>query len=111
MNHQLNRPLFDEDPEVRILGYGKEEIWKQIFTRSARTCCSDGVRTAGEFDSQSAAIKYTERLADAGPEPSVGMVGARCDSALAETMIDPFKAEVIHSWDHENSQMLSNGKP
>jgi hypothetical protein len=28
----LNRPLFAGDPEVRILGYGKEQMWKQIFT-------------------------------------------------------------------------------
>ena len=24
----LNRPLFAGDPEVRILGYGKEQMWK-----------------------------------------------------------------------------------
>ena len=24
----LNRPLFAEDPEVRMLGYGKEQMWK-----------------------------------------------------------------------------------
>jgi putative transposase len=41
-------------------------------------------------------IKYTERLADAGLEPSVGTVGCSYDNALAETMIDLFKAEVIH---------------
>ena len=28
----VNRPLFAGDPEVRILGYGKEQMWKQIFT-------------------------------------------------------------------------------
>ena len=28
----LTRPLFAGDPEVRILGYGKEQMWKQIFT-------------------------------------------------------------------------------
>ena len=28
----LNRPLFAGDPEVRILGYGKEQMWQQIFT-------------------------------------------------------------------------------
>ena len=41
-------------------------------------------------------IKYTERLADAGLEPSVGTVGCSYDNALAETMIGLFKAEVIH---------------
>ena len=24
----LNRPLFGGDPEVRMLGYGKEQMWK-----------------------------------------------------------------------------------
>jgi hypothetical protein len=28
----MNRPGFTGDPEVRILGYGKEQMWKQIFT-------------------------------------------------------------------------------
>ena len=28
----LSRPLFAGDPEVRILGYGKEQMWKQILT-------------------------------------------------------------------------------
>ena len=46
--------------------------------------------------SQYLSIKYTERLADAGLEPSVGTVGCSYDNALAETMIGLFKAEVIH---------------
>ena len=32
MNVWVNRPDFTGDPEVRILGYGKEQMWKQIFT-------------------------------------------------------------------------------
>lgn len=46
-------------------------------------------------------IKYTERLADAGLEPSVGSVGDSYDNALAETINGLYKAEVIHrkgSW-------------
>ena len=46
--------------------------------------------------SQYLSIKYTQRLADAGLEPSVGTVGCSYDNALAETMIGLFKAEVIH---------------
>jgi transposase InsO family protein len=41
-------------------------------------------------------IKYTERLAEAGIEPSVGSVGDSYDNALAETVNGLFKAEVIH---------------
>jgi transposase InsO family protein len=40
-------------------------------------------------------IRYTERLAEAGIEPSVGSVGDSYDNALAETIIGLFKAEVI----------------
>ena len=46
--------------------------------------------------SQYVSIKYTERLSDAGIEPSVGSVGDSYDNALAETVIGLFKTEVIH---------------
>jgi transposase InsO family protein len=46
--------------------------------------------------SQYLSIKYTERLAEAGIEPSVGCVGDSYDNALAETINGLFKAEVIH---------------
>ena len=45
---------------------------------------------------QYVSIKYTERLAQAGIEPSVGSVGDSYDNALAESVIGLFKAEVIH---------------
>ena len=41
-------------------------------------------------------IRYTERLADAGIEPSVGSVGDSYDNALAETIIGLYKTELIH---------------
>jgi transposase InsO family protein len=41
-------------------------------------------------------IRYTERLAEAGIERSVGSVGDSYDNALAETVIGLFKTEVIH---------------
>ena len=46
--------------------------------------------------SQYVSIKYTERLVDAGLEPSVGSVGNSYDNALAETIIGLFKTEVIN---------------
>jgi len=45
---------------------------------------------------QYVSIKYTERLAAAGIEPSVGSVGDSYDNALAETINGLYKAEVIH---------------
>jgi putative transposase len=40
-------------------------------------------------------IRYTERLAEAGIEPSVGSRGDSYDNALAESVIGLFKTEVI----------------
>jgi hypothetical protein len=45
---------------------------------------------------QYVSIKYTQRLAEAGVEPSVGSVGDSYDNALAETINGLYKAEVIH---------------
>src|SRR3954454_18937241 len=45
---------------------------------------------------QYVSIKYTERLAEAGVQPSVGSVGDSYDNALAETINGLYKAEVIH---------------
>jgi len=45
---------------------------------------------------QYVSIKYTERLAEAGIEPSVGSVGDSYDNALAETINGLYKAEVVH---------------
>ncbi|NDV53924.1 IS3 family transposase, partial [Salipiger sp. PrR003] len=46
--------------------------------------------------SQYLSIRYTERLGEAGIEPSVGSVGDSYDNALAETINGLYKAEVIH---------------
>ena len=45
--------------------------------------------------SQYLSIRYTERLAEAGIDASVGSVGDSCDNALAESIIGLFKTEVI----------------
>ena len=45
--------------------------------------------------SQYLAIRYTERLAEAGIDTSVGSVGDSCDNALAESVIGLFRTEVI----------------
>ncbi len=41
-------------------------------------------------------IRYTERLAEAGIEPSVGRRGDSYDNALAESINGLYKAELIH---------------
>ena len=50
---------------------------------------------------QSLSIRYTERLADAGIDTSIGSVGCSYDNALAESVIDLFKTDFIEffgSW-------------
>lgn len=52
---------------------------------------------------QYVSIRYTERLAEAGIEPSVGSVGDSYDNALAESVIGLYKTEVIRRrgpWRH-----------
>lgn len=56
----------------------------------------DGLVHHSDRGVQYVSIKYTERLAEAGIEPSVGSVGDSYDNALAETINGLYKAEVIH---------------
>ena len=46
--------------------------------------------------SQYLSIRYTERLAEVGVEPSVGSIGDSYDNALAETIIGLYNTEFIH---------------
>ena len=61
-----------------------------------RPVSGDGLVHHSDRGSQYVSIKYTERLAEAGIEPSVGSVGDSYDNALAETINGLYKAEVIH---------------
>lgn len=56
---------------------------------------AEGVIHHSDRGSQYLSIRYTERLAEAGVEPSVGSTGDSYDNALAETIIGLFKTEVI----------------
>lgn len=56
----------------------------------------DGLIHHSDRGVQYVSIKYSERLAEAGIEPSVGSVGDSYDNALAETINGLYKAEVIH---------------
>jgi len=40
--------------------------------------------------------RYTERLAEAGIEPSVGSAGDSYDKAMTESIIGLYKTEVVH---------------
>ena len=72
------------------------------WMRRSRPFTSDGPPIAAALvhhsdrGSQYVSIRYTERLAEAGIEPSVGSVGDSHDNAIAETINGLYKAEVIH---------------
>jgi len=59
---------------------------------------------------QYVSIRYSERLAEAGVEPSVGSRGDSYDNALAETINGLYKAELIHRrapWKNRQSLELA----
>jgi len=56
----------------------------------------DGLIHHSDRGSQYLSIRYTERLADAGIDTSVGSVGDSYDNAMAESVIGLFKTEVIN---------------
>ena len=56
----------------------------------------EGLICLSDRGSQYVSIRYSERLAEAGIEPSVGSKGDSYDNALAETINGLYKAELIH---------------
>ena len=61
----------------------------------ARRPAESGLIHHSDRGVQYVSIRYTERLAEAGIEPSVGSVGDSYDNALAETINGLYKTEVI----------------
>ena len=74
-----------------VLDALEQALYERRPGASAVAWCT--IRIAGRNTSR---IRYTERLAEAGIEPSVGSVGDSYDNALAETINGLYKAEVIH---------------
>jgi len=75
-------------------GFVLDALEQAIHER--RPTHSGGLVHHSDRGSQYLSIKYTERLAEAGIEPSVGSIGDSYDNALAETINGLYKAEVIH---------------
>jgi transposase InsO family protein len=69
-----------------------DALEQAIWARSG----AKGVVHHSDHGSQYLSIRYSERLAQIGAQPSVGSVGDSYDNALAETIIGLFKAELIH---------------
>jgi putative transposase len=76
-----------------------DALEQAIWSRSG----VEGVVHHSDRGSQYLSIRYSERLAEAGAQPSVGSVGDSYDNALAESIIGLFKTEIIHRrgpWRH-----------
>jgi transposase InsO family protein len=69
-----------------------DALEQAIWSRSG----AEGVVHHSDRGSQYLCIRYSERLAEFGAQPSVGSVGDSYDNALAETVIGLYKTEVIH---------------
>jgi transposase InsO family protein len=87
----------------RIVGWRVSRTAHAAFVLDAleqalhdRRPAKGGLTHHSDRGSQYVSIRYTERLLEAGIEPSVGSVGDSYDNALAETVIGLFKTEVIH---------------
>ena len=57
---------------------------------------SEGLIHHSDRGSQYVSIRYSERLVEAGIQPSVGSRGDSYDNALAETINGLYKTELIH---------------
>ena len=70
-----------------VLDALEQALWSRTGT--------EGLVHHSDRGSQYLSIRYSERLAEAGVESSVGSRGDSYDNALAETIIGLFKTEII----------------
>ena len=70
-----------------------DALEQALYERAPRE--DQGLIHHSDRGSQYLSIRYTERLKQAGLEPSVGSVGNSYDNALAESIIGLYKTEVI----------------
>ena len=87
----------------RIVGWRVSRTMQTDFVLDAleqalyeRQPAPDALIHHSDRGSQYVSIRYTERLAEAGIEPSVGSRGDSYDNALAETINGLYKTELIH---------------
>ena len=72
-----------------------DALEQAVYAR--RPSHSDGLIHHSDRGSQYVSIRYSERLNEAGINPSVGSTGSAYDNALAETINGLYKTEVIHN--------------
>jgi putative transposase len=66
-----------------------------LWTRARAGHSLDGLIHHSDAGSQYTAIRYAERLADAGAVASIGTVGDSYDNAMAESVIGLYKTECV----------------
>ena len=71
-----------------------DALEQALYDRQPERC--DALIHHSDRGSQYVSIRYSERLAEAGIEPSVGSKGDSYDNALAETINGLYKTELIH---------------
>lgn len=74
-------------------GFVPDALEQALYDR--RPVKGSGLIHHSDRGAQYVAIRYTERLTEAGVEPSVGSVGDSYDDALAGTINGLYKTEVI----------------
>jgi len=97
--HPPHLPARPASLRSRSAALGPDSEPPRDWSRSA----TKGVVHHSDRGSRYLSIRYTDRLVEAGAEPSVGSVGDSYDNTLAETIIGLFKTEVIHRrgpWRH-----------
>jgi putative transposase len=77
---------------TQTAGFVLDALEQALYARRP----TDSLIHHSDRGSQYVSIRYTERLAEAGIDPSVGSVGDSYDNALAESVIGLFKTELIH---------------
>ena len=96
--HSSSTPLPGGSSAGACRGPRTRALCWTLWSRPSTPCCNPfrlALRRLVETG-RYLALRYTDRLAEAGVQPSVGSVGDSYDNALAETINGLFKAEVIH---------------
>jgi len=102
-SHEQIKPFFPRSARTRCAS-GAGAPWRvslpvdaleqALYARQPE--CTEALVHHSDRGSQYVSIRYTERLAEAGIEPSVGSRGDSYDNALAETINGLYKTELIH---------------
>jgi putative transposase len=78
-----------------VLDALEQAVWTRRRTTTAPASCRTDPPQRRRRPAQYTSIAFTERLAEAGIDASVGSVGDAYDNALAESVIGLYKTELI----------------